>query len=296
MMGCYIYLIPVMIDRKATGTITAFLLLLITFDAFQQKFYIDTFDLMPEGISLATLIRSHILRWTIWAFMGVAFAYVSWIKMRSGSTPGGLKSILYTGTTILPFLLAAIAVISLSSILGSGHALVINNFIEAFTFFFFQKGITFFMAFAALSLYLHTLLQAKKINAQWVELNNLRRHKTGQRVVEQPDTHPYISIRIGYQVRPIPVSDINWIQADDYCVKIHTSTNSYCLRKSMKFLEKELSPFRFVRVHRGALLNLQFIDKVNFDSSTVKLQNNAELPLSKSGQQLLRKKINQHSI
>jgi len=285
-----------MIDRKASGPILAFLLVLITFDAFQQKFYIDRFNLLPENVDLSALIWSHFVRWTLWALVASAFGYVFWSGIKSESTAKGSKSIIHTALLIIPFLLLAIGLVSLFSLLFGNHPIDTSQLADAFTFFFYQKGITFFMAFATLALYLYTLLQSREINAQWVELSDLRQSKPDQQLVELSDAAPYITIKIGQQMRLVPVADINWIQADDYCVRIHTSTKSYCLRKSMKFLEKELSPFRFVRVHRGALLNLNFVDKINFDSATVKLHNNSELPLSKSGEQLLRRTMKELSI
>jgi DNA-binding LytR/AlgR family response regulator len=94
----------------------------------------------------------------------------------------------------------------------------------------------------------------------------------------------------------IPLNEVTWIEADDYCVKIHTERKAYSMRKSMKSLEEQLASYRFIRVHRGALLNLGYLDHVDFESSLIKLQDSSELPLSKSGAQVLRKALKENSI
>ena len=64
----------------------------------------------------------------------------------------------------------------------------------------------------------------------------------------------------------------------------------------MTFIEKELKPYRFIRIHRGALLNLSYLDNINFNASSVILQDKTEIPVSKSGEQLLKREIKDLAI
>jgi len=51
-------------------------------------------------------------------------------------------------------------------------------------------------------------------------------------------------------------SEIDWIEAADYYVSIHSGGKSHLLRRSLASLESDLDPARFARVHRSAIVNL----------------------------------------
>lgn len=131
------------------------------------------------------------------------------------------------------------------------------------------------------------------IEAQWIELSNLKDTQTTEAEYEKD---PQINIKIGNRVKIIPLTEVTWVEADDYCVKIHTQQKSYSLRQSLKSMEEQLSPYQFLRVHRGALLNLGYLDQVDYEQSVIKLQDASELPLSKAGAKVLRKVLKANSI
>jgi two-component system, LytTR family, response regulator len=54
----------------------------------------------------------------------------------------------------------------------------------------------------------------------------------------------------------IPVAEIDWIGSDDYYARLHIGSKSYLLRESLNSLAIRLDPARFVRVHRGAIIQL----------------------------------------
>jgi two-component system LytT family response regulator len=54
----------------------------------------------------------------------------------------------------------------------------------------------------------------------------------------------------------IPIERVEWIEAEDYCVLVHTGQASYLLRESLRGLEPRLATCGFARVHRSALVNL----------------------------------------
>jgi two-component system LytT family response regulator len=60
----------------------------------------------------------------------------------------------------------------------------------------------------------------------------------------------------------IPVSEIDWIGADDYYARLHVGPKTYLLRESLNALEKKLDPLRFARVHRSAIIQLDRIRAV----------------------------------
>ena len=54
----------------------------------------------------------------------------------------------------------------------------------------------------------------------------------------------------------IPVEDILWVSADDYCATIVTAAGRSVIRESLSELERRLDPEQFVRVHRSAIVRI----------------------------------------
>jgi two-component system, LytTR family, response regulator len=65
-----------------------------------------------------------------------------------------------------------------------------------------------------------------------------------------------LTVRSGRRSLAIPVSDIDWVAADDYCVNVVVKGRRHLLRASLASLETRLDPSTFIRVHRSALVNI----------------------------------------
>ena len=63
-------------------------------------------------------------------------------------------------------------------------------------------------------------------------------------------------VKTGGRVLFIRVEDIDWIEAADYCVKLHVQGRVHVIRESMQALEGRLDPERFFRIHRSGIVNL----------------------------------------
>jgi len=64
----------------------------------------------------------------------------------------------------------------------------------------------------------------------------------------------------------IEVADIEWIEAADQYVRLHTRNGEQLMRQAMSELEKILDPARFVRVHRSAIVALEGIVRLESQS------------------------------
>lgn len=151
------------------------------------------------------------------------------------------------------------------------------------------------MASMTLALIIYNQSRNKTIESQVIEISHLQDSLEEALQINQNE-EPLLNIKTGNRFQPIPLRDIIWIQADDYCVKIHTENQSFTLRKSMKKLEDQLSAYGFIRVHRGALLNLDYLHQINFEASKIQLVNTAELPLSKTGAKALKRKLEEAAL
>jgi DNA-binding LytR/AlgR family response regulator len=83
----------------------------------------------------------------------------------------------------------------------------------------------------------------------------------------------------------LPVTDIRWIGAEENYVRICTDKETHLLRETMTGLEQKLDPQMFLRVHRSAIVNLQFVKEVRTESQgdfVVHLVNGHKLSMSRS--------------
>ena len=55
----------------------------------------------------------------------------------------------------------------------------------------------------------------------------------------------------------VAVTDIDWIEAADNYLKVHTRAGRYMVRDTMKAIEERLDPRQFARAHRSAIVNLE---------------------------------------
>ncbi len=60
----------------------------------------------------------------------------------------------------------------------------------------------------------------------------------------------------------IPVEQILWIEADDYCANVITRGRRAAVRESLVELEARLDPAQFVRTHRSALVRIDAVCEV----------------------------------
>ena len=83
----------------------------------------------------------------------------------------------------------------------------------------------------------------------------------------------------------VPVSEIEWIEADTYYVRLHLSNGrSRLMRERMAVLDARLDPEVFFRTHRSAIVRLDQVRAVKTLSRyehTVTLASGARVPLSR---------------
>ncbi|AHG89633.1 LytTr DNA-binding region [Gemmatirosa kalamazoonensis] len=66
-----------------------------------------------------------------------------------------------------------------------------------------------------------------------------------------------IAVRETDRVTYVPVADVDWLEADDNYVRVHTRGGARLVRETLKALEARLDPRRFARIHRSAIVNLE---------------------------------------
>ena len=68
-----------------------------------------------------------------------------------------------------------------------------------------------------------------------------------------------ILVTSGSRSVSVRVADVLWIEADDYYARLHVPGTSHLVRQALTALEGRLDPDQFVRVHRGAIVNMDAV-------------------------------------
>jgi two-component system, LytTR family, response regulator len=140
----------------------------------------------------------------------------------------------------------------------------------------------------------HAMLERAKtrVRERWV--HGLTRELVAALGTGHPQvvsTYPdRLAVRSDGRVSFIEVAEIDWIEAADYCVRIHAGGRYHLHREPMKDLESRLDPRRFFRVHRSAIVNLARIKELQpyfHGESIVVLHDGARLKLSRGRREQL---------
>lgn len=105
-----------------------------------------------------------------------------------------------------------------------------------------------------------------------------------------------IVVKSGGNIRFVRTQDLDWIEAADYCVKLHAGGKTHVIRESLQTLEQRLDPQRFFRVHRSAIVNLDRVRELEpylKGDHLVVLQDGTKLKLSRSRRGELERKLGQ---
>lgn len=81
------------------------------------------------------------------------------------------------------------------------------------------------------------------------------------------------------------VNEIDWLEADGKYIKVHVGRNHQSIRETMKQLESLLDPRHFMRISRGAIINLDRIKEIQpwfHGDLVVIMQNGAEVTSTRS--------------
>lgn len=112
--------------------------------------------------------------------------------------------------------------------------------------------------------------------------------------VIEPETLERVVVKTGTQIKIIPVQQINYLEAYDDYVKIHTEDGMFLKNKTMASFEKQLDGKQFVRIHRSFIVKvdqLQKIEPMEKDSYVATLHNGDKVNISKSGYARLKQVI-----
>ena len=107
------------------------------------------------------------------------------------------------------------------------------------------------------------------------------------REARAPDERPQrLAVRDGTRVHVIPLEKLDYAEAQDDYVALHSGGKSYLKQQTIGSLEALLDPARFVRIHRSAIVNLERVARIEpyaKESRVAILTDGTRLPVSRSG-------------
>ncbi len=102
------------------------------------------------------------------------------------------------------------------------------------------------------------------------------------------DTGGFLSrfvIKEGDRIYFVNADDVDWIEAADYYVQLHTGKKTHLIRETLNRLETQLDPAKFLRIHRSTIVNSTRIKELkrHFQSEfIVILHDGTNLKMSRS--------------
>lgn len=108
---------------------------------------------------------------------------------------------------------------------------------------------------------------------------------------ESPQQNHRIVVKSGGKIQIIPVHEINYMEAADDYVKIHSAKGVFLKNKTMSYFEQVLDKQQFVRTHRSYIVNVSMINRIDpyeKDGHIALLKSGAKIPVSRTGYSKLR--------
>jgi len=130
------------------------------------------------------------------------------------------------------------------------------------------------------------LLRARQMMpALWSDLPNTYRKQKPEGFDDR------IVVKDGSRVHIIPADSIDYIEAQDDYIAIHTGAQNYLKKQTLSQVEERLNPARFIRIHRSYILRLDQLSRIELyakDSRIAILRNGKQIPISRSGYERLK--------
>ncbi len=91
------------------------------------------------------------------------------------------------------------------------------------------------------------------------------RRQIGALLERMNSKQPYLDrliIKADGRITFLSTHEIDWIEADDKYVHLHTSKGARMVRQTLTAMETQLDPAKFVRIHRSTMVNVERIKEL----------------------------------
>ena len=104
-------------------------------------------------------------------------------------------------------------------------------------------------------------------------------------IKNKPQYLDRLVIKAGGRITFLSTRDVNWIEADDKYVHLHTNKGSPMVRQTLSAMETQLDPRKFRRIHRSAIVNVERIKELQplfSGEHSILLEDGTKLTLSRN--------------
>jgi len=112
-----------------------------------------------------------------------------------------------------------------------------------------------------------------------------------QAVERAPGRLERILVRDRGRIFPLSLNEIEYLKADSKYTAIVARGQTFLVRIGISELEARLDPARFIRIHRSALVNLDFVDAMKADDQSqllIQMRDGTSLTASREASKVLR--------
>jgi two-component system LytT family response regulator len=112
-----------------------------------------------------------------------------------------------------------------------------------------------------------------------------------QAALRAPGRLERILVRDRGRIFPLSLNEIEYLKADSKYTAIAARGQTFLVRIGISELEAQLDPARFIRIHRSALVNLDFVDSMKADDQSqllIQMRDGALLTASREASKVLR--------
>ena len=96
-------------------------------------------------------------------------------------------------------------------------------------------------------------------------------------------------VKIGYDIKRIPIKDILYFESSDHKILLHTSTAVDSFYDKIDNILSKVNPKTFIQIHKSIIVNKMHIKRFYYDS--IELDNDETLPISQSRRKYVRLSI-----
>ena len=115
-------------------------------------------------------------------------------------------------------------------------------------------------------------------------------------ISRQPDSIiERVVVKTGSKIKVIPVSRIQYLEAQDDYVMVYTENSKHLKQATMNFFETHLDPNEFIRIHRSYIVRIDQVvqlEPYEKDNYVARLKSGASIKVSKSGMKNLKAALN----
>ncbi|MGZ0014924.1 LytR/AlgR family response regulator transcription factor [Yeosuana sp. AK3] len=118
-------------------------------------------------------------------------------------------------------------------------------------------------------------------------------------IIDKKGLIQIIKIKEKGTIVSLNVDDIVWFSSSGNYIKIHHLRKTYLLRQTMASLLSQLDSQMFLRVHRSSIINIDFIEQINYMKNgeyKIILKDNSEITSSRNFKEGIRNKLKLEDI